>query len=452
MSATEEQIIEESNKADLKSSIAQGGQIGLIPAKCFDNGITNINEIADVVEAARQIQIKNDTWCYENFTELSSDSVATMQSHATNISKSCIVWSINHYLGLNRHPYVIDSAIQALQNFGSGCGTSAMSGGHNSLHKTLEKRLANVMGKESAILFPTGYSANLGAIAGIAKMGNSAIIFDRESHASIIDGIKLSGGKLIPFRHNDANDLERKIKFAQGKFDNILVVVESVYSMTGEEAPLAAIASLKDKYSFYLFVDEAHAFGLYSVGGLCKHLGLSDKVDFVMTTLSKSTASIGGVIATSRNFVSLLQIQANAYLFQAALTPPDAAAIIASLDLIENSPEIVASLWEKTAYFRRTLKDFGFDIGSGKSPIVPFYIRDSETLMAMGRDMLENGVFTTSVAYPVVKHTEVRFRFILNNSHTYDQINFTIEVLKKLGAKYSLQKEERRADLVEEVV
>lgn len=387
----------------------QDDQIGLVRKKCADQGITKISDVAHAYETIRQIQINNGTWCYENFTQSGSDSFAVVQSFATNIEKPCIIWSINHYLGLNRHPVVIDASIEALRNFGTGCGTSAMSGGHNFLHKQLEVRLAEIMHKETSILFPTGYSANVGAISGIAKIGKSAVIVDRECHASIIDGVKLAGAKLIHFKHNSVDDLEKKILSIKEQFDNVIVVVESVYSMSGEEAPLVDIVELKKRHDFYLFIDEAHAFGLYSIGGLSVHLGVAEKVDFLMTTLSKSTASIGGVVATTRAFVSLLQVEANAYLFQAALTPPDAAAIIASLDLMEGDSSIISGVWEKTKYLRDNLNLSGFDIGTGSSPIIPLYIRDSATLLAMGREMQENGVFTTSVAYPVVKHSEVRF-------------------------------------------
>jgi len=181
--------------------------------------------------------------------------------------------------------------------------------------------------------------------------------------------------------------------------------------MSGEESPLCEIVNLKKSYPFYFFVDEAHAFGFYDVGGLCRKLGVSSDVDFIMTTLSKSTASIGGVIATSRKFITLLQVEANAYLFQAAITPADAAVVLAALDIIESNPQLVKSLWDKTTYFRNKLVENGFDTGNGNSPIVPVYIRDSETLFNMSKELLNSGIFSTAVAYPVVKHSEVRFYY-----------------------------------------
>lgn len=418
--------------------LAVSDQIGLIRKRCTDQGIVSVSEIADACEALRQKQVAAGLWCYENYTESGSHSEGMVKSAASSASRHSVIWPINHYLGLNRHPEVIQAAIQALQQYGTGCGTSAMSGGHNQLHKDLERRLADILRKEAAILFPTGYSANLGAISGLAKGGDCFVLFDRECHASIIDGIRLSGCKYLPFRHNDMADLEEKLQNHSQSYANVFVIVESVYSMTGEEAPLREIVQLKQRYPFYFFVDEAHAFGLYDVGGLCRKLGISDEVDFVMTTLSKSTASIGGVVATSRAFKSLLQVHANAYLFQAALTPPDAAAVLAALDVIEKSPELVQSLWDKTAYLRQAFAQHGFDTGKGVSPIVPVYIRDSATLLQMGREMFEHGIYTTSVAYPVVKHSEVRFRFIVNASHTYEQMDQTVSVMAELGKKFGV--------------
>jgi glycine C-acetyltransferase len=413
-------------------------QIGLVRKSCQEQGVINIRSVADSYHAVKSHQSSTGVWCYDNFTEIGSNSAGLVKSDTHEGEKNCIIWPINHYLGLNRHPRVIEASIEALKQFGTGCGTSAMSGGHSYLHKLAEKRLAAWLGKEAAILFPTGYSANVGAISGLAKGPSCFILFDRECHASIIDGIKLSGAKFLPFRHNDAADLARKLRKFGGEYENVLVIVESVYSMTGEEACLREIIDLKERHNFLLFVDEAHSFGLHEERTLCRKLGLTDKVDFVMTTLSKSTASIGGVVATSHAFKTLLQVEANAYLFQAAIPPSDVAAIIAAMEVIEETPDLLSSLWGKVGYMRDKLRGLGFDIGSGTSPIIPLFVRDSDTLLRMGQDMYEQGVFTTSVAYPVVKHSEVRFRFILNESHSYEQIDKTLGVLESLGRTYGL--------------
>lgn len=417
---------------------AENRQIGLVRKDCLENGVVNVRAVADSYHAVKMSQSKSGVWCYDNFTNVGSTSHGLVRSDTHAGSQECIIWPINHYLGLNRHPRVIESAVSAMREFGTGCGTSAMSGGHSILHKIAEKRLSRWLGKDEAILFPTGYSANVGAISGLAKGPSSFILFDRECHASIIDGVKLSGAKYLPFRHNDADDLARKLEKFGHLYENVLVIVESVYSMTGEEACLREIVDLKSRHGFLLFVDEAHSFGLHHERTLCNKMGINDDVDFIMTTLSKSTASIGGVVATSPAFKTLLQVEANAYLFQAAIPPSDVAAILSAMDVIEDTPELLDSLWKKVSYMRGKLRELGFDIGSGTSPIIPVFIRDSDTLLRMGQDMYHEGVFTTSVAYPVVKHSEVRFRFILNESHTYEQIDQTLHVLAKLGNKYGV--------------
>jgi 7-keto-8-aminopelargonate synthetase-like enzyme len=413
-------------------------QIGLIRKRCIDNGITKIGDIAHQYQKMRDLQAEAGFWFYENFTEDGSNSSGTVSSDASSESKQCVIFTINHYLGLNRNPDVIQAAVEATQKYGTGCGTSAVGGGQNRLHKILEKRLAQVMNKEAAILFPTGYSANLGAVSALARGSNTVVLFDRECHASIIDGVKLGGCDFFPFKHNDVQDLEKKLKAYSKKYENVFVIVESVYSMSGDESPLNEIVNLKKAHSFYFFVDEAHAFGLYDVGGLCHQLGISSDVDFIMTTLSKSTASIGGVVATSQEFATFFLANANAYMFQAVIPPADTATILAALDIIESKPELRQSLWDKTAYFRNELVKRGFDTGKGKTPIVPVFVRDSDVLFKMGKSLADEGVFTTSVTFPLVKQSEVRFRFIVNESHSYEQLDYTIAVLEKLAKQFKI--------------
>ena len=373
-----------------------------------------------------------------------SDTYGIMQHHSTKKEQEMIIWSVNHYLGLNRHPKVIESSKKAIDIYGTGCGTSAISGGHNQLHKILEKRLSTLFEKEDSLLFSTGYSANVGAISALAKGKNNLILIDRASHASIIDGCKLAGCKLLPFKHNSVEDLEKKLNRYGSKYDNVFVIVESIYSMSGEYAPLEEIVRLREKYKFLLYVDEAHSFGICGTDGAgrCQELGLSDSVDFIMTTLSKSTASLGGVVSAKKEFITLIQSQANAYMFQASLTPSDTATVLTALDVIRDENDIVEKLWENTKYFRLKLKILGFDIGIGESPIVPIYIGDVEILLAMGKDMLTQGVFSTSITYPAVHHSEVRFRFVVNASHTMAHIDKTLDVLESLGEKYGLLERE----------
>ncbi|MGB2217366.1 MAG: aminotransferase class I/II-fold pyridoxal phosphate-dependent enzyme, partial [Porticoccaceae bacterium] len=273
----------------------------------------------------------------------------------------------------------------------------------------------------------------------LCKGSETLIIIDRDSHASIIDGCRASQSKYIPFKHNSVQDLEQKLKRYSTKYVNLLVVIESAYSMEGDIAPLEEIVSLKKKYNFLLYVDEAHTFGFYGQNGsgLCNQLRVAGDVDFIMTTLSKSTASIGGIVAMSKEFASYIRISTS-YTFQAAIPAADVAVADACLDLISTQPELIESLWKKTHYFRKTLVKLGFDIGKSESPIVPVYIRNTNILKKMEHELYAKGIFTVSLQYPAVKASEVRFRFIVNNSHTLRDIDHLIAVLYNLGVKYKL--------------
>lgn len=420
---------------ELNSSMS----IGFLVKQLAESGITDIEVIAEKLDDLKQLQNREGVWSYDRFTEHGSATAAKVITEATRVGQDCILWSLNHYLGLNRHPRVLEKVKSAVDKYGTGCGTSAVSGGMSSLHKEIERRIANMLGKEKALLYPTGYTANLGAIASLVGK-KDLILFDHESHASIIDGSRLSKKDWLAFRHNDVEDLERKLVRMIPKYENIFVVVESAYSMSGDLAPLREITALKRKYKFLLYVDEAHSFGFYGPKGqgYCHEQGVIDDVDFIMSTLSKATASIGGFIATKRKFCTLMQVHANAYLFQACLSPVDAAAVLAALDEIEGTPAIRESLHEKTAYFREKLLDAGFDLGHSRSPIIPIYVPDLAKLFSFSRELYEKGVFSVAVAYPAVKLTEGRMRFIVNASHTMEQIDRTLSILKELGRKYGI--------------
>ena len=414
-------------------------QIGMTYQILNKDGIYDLRAIAKEFHEQQTHLDKLGQWTHDRYLTQSSHARAKVRSESSPFFKECSVWSINHYLGLNRHPYVIKKAQEATALYGTGCGTSAMSGGHSQLHKDLQKRFARILSKEECLLFPTGFTANTGTIAALCKGSETLIIIDRDSHASIIDGCRASQSKYIPFKHNSVQDLEQKLKRYSTKYVNLLVVIESAYSMEGDIAPLEEIVSLKKKYNFLLYVDEAHTFGFYGKNGsgLCNHLGVADNVDFIMTTLSKSTASIGGIVATSKEFATFLR-WSTSYLFQAAIPAADVAVTDACLDLINRQPELIESLWAKTHYLRQRLLDLGFDIGKSQSPVLPLYVRDSDILKKMEKELYKQGIFTIAIQYPIVKASEVRFRFIVNNSHTLKDIDHLIAVLYDLGIKYDL--------------
>ncbi len=414
-------------------------QIGMTRQILNSNNVFNINEIANEYYRQQQLQTDVGEWSYDRYQHDGSSGNSVVCSPGSSDSKHCSIWSVNHYLGLNRHPYVINKVVETVKKYGTGSGTSAMSGGHSHLHKDLQIRLADFLDKEEVLLFPTGFTANIGALSAICHGRETLILLDKDCHASIIDGCKASGAKYLPFKHNSINDLEKKLDTYKSRYINIVVIIEGVYSMAGDVSPIERIVKLKEKFEFLLYVDEAHSFGFYGKngGGLCNKFGVTKNVDFIMTTLSKSTASIGGLIATSKAFCSLLR-WSTAYMFQASIPPADVAAINACLDLFEKDSTLVDQLWDKVRYFRKELEKLGFDTGSGESPIVPAYIRHYPTLKKMEYELFERNIFTLAIPYPAVKATEVRFRFIVNNSHSFGDINYVVTVLRELGIKHGL--------------
>lgn len=402
-------------------------------------GITDIEVITDKLYHHVNEQIRHGVYSNDRYTELGSDVAGTIVSESSNSKNECILWCINHYLGLNRNQNVINKVCEAVQKFGTGCGTSAISGGMSSLHKAVELKLKNLIGKESVMLFPTGYTANLGFLSAFPGQ-NDLILFDRESHASLIDGIKMSGKKWIPFKHNNVNDLLAKLQKYSSNYENIFVVVESAYSMSGDLAPLQEIIELKQKHKFFLYVDEAHTFGIYGKNGsgYCNELGIVDQVDFIAATLSKATASIGGFIATKSKYIPLLQWRANTYVFQACLTPPDAAAILASLEEIENNPQIIEQLHQNNRYMRKRLTSIGFNLGTSLSPIIPIFMSDEAKMLSFNKELFARGIFSVTLFYPIVKPKEGRIRLILSAAHTREQIDKTVDTLHELAIKYDI--------------
>jgi glycine C-acetyltransferase len=336
--------------------------IGEVLRYLITENITDLEDRAKIIQDFVDNENKGAGNAHDRYLESGPSTIMNVITENSGNKKECILWCVNHYLSLNRNPTVIEKACNSLHQFGTGCGTSAVSCGMTALHKQIEKRVAKLVGKEEAILFPTGFTANVGSISYIA--GNKdMIIFDRECHSSIINGIRLSGAKWVAFKHGNTVDLEKKLRKYENSFENIFVVVESAYSMSGDLSPLKEIVNLKKSYNFYLYVDEAHTFGIYGEKGqgYCYEQGVTDEVDFIMSTLSKATSSIGGFFASKHKYCSLLR-WSDLYMFQACLTPPDAAVILACLDEIENNPSMIKELHAKNRYMRELLisKKFKF--------------------------------------------------------------------------------------------
>lgn len=413
--------------------------LGQVRNEMQRRGVTDISAVADELQRIKEEQAQAHLFAADLFTEEGSNAVAHIVSGTTGESRECIVWSLNLYLGLNRVPAVIEKVRAAVARYGTGAGTSPPSGGMSRLHNALETRIAKMVGKPKTLIFSTGYAANLGALSALPGP-KDLVLLDRESHASMIDGVRLSGKKWLAFAHNDVADLEAKLEKYAPHHENVFVAVEGAYSMSGDLAPLREIAALKKKHKFFLYVDEAHTFGFYGDhgAGYCQAQGVTDEVDFIMSTFSKATASIGGFVACEEKYATLLQATATPYIFQACLPPPDAAAILAALDEIQGDPSHARSLHENNRVMRAELSARGFDLGQSQSPVIPVYVPDLEKLYRLCAQLYLEGIFTVPVVYPAVGANEGRLRFIVNAHHTRAQIDRTVEVLTRAAGELGL--------------
>lgn len=341
-----------------------------------------------------------------------------------------IIWTTNLYLGLNRDEEVIKEAATALVNFGTGMGTSAAASGMTDQHLAFEEEFADLVGKPSACLFPTGYTANVGAVAGILGR-NDVVVIDQLCHASIVDGARLCGATVRTFKHNDTSSLEAVLQSEMSPYRTIMVVLEGVYSMGEGAAPVAKIVATAKKYQALVLVDEAHSFGFYGKGGagICAEQGVTEDVDFIMTTLSKAMGSLGGVVAASREHVNLMKSSSRAYIFQASVSPADMAAALTALRRLRSDDSLRDRLWDTTRYMRRKFTEAGYDLGMGDGPIVTPHFSDKNKLYGIVQNLYQRGIQTSAVTYPIVEVGRGRLRLICSAAHTRADVDQTLEAL-----------------------
>ncbi len=347
--------------------------------------------------------------------------------------KRVLMLGSNSYLGLTVHPKVKEAAIKAIEKYGTGCAGSRFLNGTLDIHEELEERLAAFVNKEDALLFSTGFQANLGAISGLVGKGEY-VILDKSDHASIVDGSRLSYGTVKRFLHNDMESLEKvlsSIELDAGK----LIVVDGVYSMDGDIANLPEMVKLKKKYNARLMVDDAHAFGVIGKNGrgTANHFGLDDEVDIIMGTFSKSFASLGGFIASDKEVIDYLRHFARSVIFSASITPASTAAVLAALDIMENEPELIDKLWANTERMRKGVVEMGYDIGTSCTPIIPLVVGDNETVLKMRKMLFDEGLFVNPVLSPAVPPNRALIRLSLMATHTFEQIDFALDKLYKVG-------------------
>src|SRR5664280_281638 len=348
-----------------------------------------------------------------------------------------IMCGSNNYLGLTTHPKVRQAAIDAIQRFGTSCTGSRFLNGTIELHEQLERELAEWVGKEAALVFSTGMQTNLGTISSIACRGDY-VILDKEDHASIVDGARLSYGKTLRYRHNDMADLERVLKQA-GQEVGILVVVDGLFSMEGDIAPLPSIVPLCKKYGARLMVDDAHATGVLGGGrGTAAHFNITDDVDLIMSTFSKSFASLGGFIAGDNEIVQYIKHHARSMIFSASIPPSNAAAALAALHVMQNEPERIKRLDEIATFMRKEYRRLGFDIGKSETPVIPIHIGDDLRTMTIWKELFDAGIFVNPVISPAVPEGSQLLRTSYMATHTDEQLNRVLETFAKVGKQVGL--------------
>ena len=343
-----------------------------------------------------------------------------------------LMFGSNAYTGLPGDERVIEAGVQALRKYGSGCAGSRFLNGTLDLHTQLERELAEFVGKDEALCFSTGFTVNSGVIPCLTGRQDYIICDDRD-HASIVDGRRLSMSTCLKYKHNDMDDLENQLKKCRPESIK-LIVVDGVFSMEGDLPDLPKIVELKHKYNATIMVDEAHGIGVFGRNGrgVCDHFGLTDEVDLIMGTFSKSLASIGGFIAADSTIINWLRHNARTYIFSASNTPAATASALEALHILQQEPERIEALWDVTRYALKRFREEGFEIGETESPIIPLYVRDPEkTFVATARDF-EEGVFINPVIPPACAPQDTLVRVALMATHTHKQVDRAVKALKKV--------------------
>ena len=350
--------------------------------------------------------------------------------------KKVLNFCSNNYLGLANHPRMVHAAQEALIKYGVGPGAVRTIAGTLDLHLELEKRLAAFKGVEAAISFQSGFCANLAAIP--ALIGKDDVIFSDElNHASIIDGSRLSGGRIARYAHCNPLDLERVIKENEGTYKKALIVSDGVFSMDGDVAPLDKIYEIADAHNILLMVDDAHGEGVLGKGGrgIVDHFHLHGKVDIEVGTISKAFGVVGGVVAGNAIIVEWLRQRGRPFLFSSAVTAPDAAATIEALNILEESTELVDRLWKNTTFFKDEMKKLGFDTGLSSTPITPIMLGEAPLAQQFSRELFDEGLFAMSIGYPTVPKGKARIRVMISATHQDGDLQKGLDVFAKVGRK-----------------
>lgn len=349
-----------------------------------------------------------------------------------------LMFGSNCYSGLVNDPRIKEAAIEATRKYGTGCAGSPFLNGTLDLHKKLEARIAEYIGKEDVMIYSTGFGVNLGVVSCLTGR-EDYIIWDEQDHASIIEGRRLSFSQQYKYKHNDMESLEQQLQ--RCKPDKVkLIVTDGVFSMEGDVANVPEIVRLAKKYDAAVMVDEAHGIGVFGEGGrgTVNHFGLTNDVDLIMGTFSKSFASLGGFIATDKEITNYLRHHSRSYIFTASITPASTAAALKAIDIMIEEPWRQEHLWELTRYALEGFRNMGIEIGNTSTPIIPLFVRDNFKTFAITADLLKEGIFVNPVVSPAVAPADTLIRFSLMATHTKEQVTTALEKIQKVFRKYEI--------------
>ena len=358
--------------------------------------------------------------------------ITSEQDTAVKINgKEVLMFGSNSYLGLANDPRMKEAAIEAVKKYGTSCSGSRFLNGTLDIHVALEEKLAQFVGKEAAVCFSTGFQVNLGVVSALCGR-NDYILLDRLDHASIIEGSRLSFGKVVKYPHNDMQSLELRLQQCDPAAIK-LIVADGVFSMEGDIVPLPEMATLAERYDADIMIDDAHGMGVLGCQGrgTANYFGLTDKVALIMGTFSKSFGSLGGFVAADNDIINYLKHNARSLIFSASMPPANVAAVSKAIDIILEEPERIEHLWDVSDYARMQFKSRGFDIGRSETPIIPLFVRDSEKAFALCNRLLDDGIFVTPVVAPAVPENDVMIRFALMATHTFEQVDEAIDKITK---------------------
>lgn len=373
---------------------------------------------------------------YPYFREVSSE----QDTEVIINGKKVLMFGSNCYSGLVSDPRIKEAAIEATKKYGTGCAGSPFLNGTLDLHKQLERKIADYIGKEDVMIYSTGFEVNLGVVSTLTGR-EDYILWDEQDHASIIEGRRLSFSTHYKYKHNDMESLEQQLQKCDP--DKVkLIVTDGVFSMEGDVANIPEIVRLAKKYNASIMVDEAHGIGVFGKGGrgTVNHFGLTDDVDLIMGTFSKSFASLGGFIATDKEITNFLRHHSRSYIFTASITPASTAAALKAIDIMIAEPERQEHLWEITNYALEGFKNMGCEIGNTSTPIIPLFIRDNFKTFAITRDLLNEGIFVNPVVSPAVAPNDTLIRFSLMATHTKEQVTTALEKIQKVFRAHGIIK------------